>query len=72
VHISYAEVGCNGLNLLSNKVPFIKKNSLLEEEGEVSSTDSPRVRYKPSNHPCRKNTLATSLCSWSPNDLVST
>jgi hypothetical protein len=34
------------------------------------STNSLRVRYKPSSYPCWGNTLATTLCTWNPNKLV--
>ena len=34
---------------------------------EQSFANSPRVRYKPSSHPCGEKTLATTLCTWSPN-----
>ena len=45
---------------------------LLEEAGKKIFARSPRVRYKPSSHPCGENTLATSLCTWSPNELAYT
>ena len=39
----------------------------LKRRKEQSFANSPRVRYKPSIHPCGENTLATTLCTWSPN-----
>ena len=39
----------------------------LKRRKEQSFANSPRVRYKPSSHPCGEKTLATTLCTWSPN-----
>jgi hypothetical protein len=44
--------------------------SLLEEEKKKQPlNNSPRVRYKPSSHPFGEKTLATTFCTWSPNEL---
>ena len=39
----------------------------LKRRKEQSFANSPRVRYKPSSHPCGEKKLATALCTWSPN-----
>ena len=40
----------------------------LKRRKEQSFSNSPRVRYKPSSHPCGEKKLATTLCTWSPNE----
>ena len=39
----------------------------LKRRKEQSFANSPRVRYKPSSHPCGEKKLAIALCTWSPN-----
>ena len=39
----------------------------LKRRKKQSFANSPRVRYKPSSHPCGEKKLATALCTWSPN-----
>jgi hypothetical protein len=43
---------------------------LLDENGKSFYDCSPRVQYETPSHPCGKDSLATSLCTWSPNELA--
>ena len=58
----------NHLVELGTQGRFILFCRLFEEEGRSNPlANSPRVRYKPSSHPCEEKKLATTLCTWSHN-----